>query len=256
MKNLKAIIFDVDGTLAETERDGHRVAFNQTFSQVGLDWQWSSELYGELLQISGGKERLRYYLEHYRPNFQPPQNLDGWIADLHNIKNRHYQELLATGNLPLRPGVKRLITEARQARIPLAIATTSALPNAMALLEQNLDPDWFEVIAAGDIVPRKKPAPDIYNYVLEKLQLTPKDAVVIEDSQQGLAAALGVGLTTIITVNDYTKNQNFLGATLVTNHLGEPDYPLEVVAGITANITYVNVNLLSHIHQISTVVRQ
>ncbi|MGC9528071.1 MAG: HAD-IA family hydrolase, partial [Limnospira sp.] len=248
MDELKAIIFDVDGTLAETERDGHRVAFNRAFSEVGLDWYWSNSLYGELLAISGGKERLRYYLERDRPDFDPPGSLDDWIVAVHKRKNHHYQELLAEGAIPPRPGVKRLIEEARDRDIRLAIATTSALPNAMAVLEQTLDPSWFEVVAAGDVVPEKKPAPDIYYYALEQLQLTPRDCVAIEDSRHGLAAARAAGLTTIVTVNDYTQNQDFAEAALVLNHLGEPDRPFQVRGGAAKDSTYLDVDLLRHLH--------
>ncbi|CDM95865.1 MULTISPECIES: HAD family hydrolase [Limnospira] len=252
MSHLKAIIFDVDGTLAETERDGHRLAFNQTFAEAGLDWDWSIELYGELLTVSGGKERIDYYIKRYHPNGQPPNNLDEWIAKLHQAKTRHYRELLAKGDIPLRPGVKRLITEALGEGVRLAIATTSAFPNAIALLEETLNPHWFEVIAAGDIVPHKKPAPDIYNYALEKLGLTASDCLAIEDSRQGLLAARGVGLTTIITVNNYTKNEDFEGAALVINHLGEPDLSCEAIASTALNSGYITLDLLRHIHQIST----
>lgn len=251
MDELKAIIFDVDGTLAETERDGHRVAFNRAFSDVGLDWHWSSSLYGELLAVSGGKERLRYYLERDRPDFDPPGSLDDWIVAVHKRKNHYYQELLADGAIPLRPGVKRLIQEARDRGIRLAIATTSAFPNVMAVLENILDPSWFEVVAAGDVVPEKKPAPDIYDYALEQLQLTARDCVAIEDSRQGLAAALATGLTTVVTVNDFTRDQDFTGAVAVLNHLGEPDRPFEVRWGVADGATYLDVDLLRRLHRAS-----
>ena len=142
MTQLKALIFDVDGTLANTERDGHRLAFNRAFTEAGLDWHWSIDLYGKLLRVSGGKERLKFYLERYQPQFQP-QNITEFITNLHQLKTKYYQELLTTGSIPLRPGVKRLIRAAREENLRLAIATTSALPNAMALLERTLAPQWF-----------------------------------------------------------------------------------------------------------------
>ncbi|MGB3187879.1 MAG: HAD family hydrolase [Limnoraphis sp.] len=244
---LKALIFDVDGTLAETERDGHRIAFNQAFAEAKLDWNWSVDLYGELLEVPGGKERIRFYLEKYQPHLETPDNLDEFIASLHHLKNQYYRDLLASGTIPLRPGVKRLIQAAKTAELRLAIATTSALPNAMALLEKTLNPDWFEVIGAGDIVPAKKPAPDIYNYVLEKLELTPQDCLVFEDSHQGLKAATKVGLKTIITVNNYTQHQDFSDAALVVNHLGEPDEPLTCLAGKLEGVSYLDIPQLQQL---------
>ncbi|NCJ08586.1 HAD-IA family hydrolase [Synechococcales cyanobacterium C] len=231
MPQLQALIFDVDGTLAETERDGHRVAFNRAFAEAGLDWHWSVEQYGELLTTTGGKERIYHYLQHR--NHIPPEfsgsDPMARIAALHEAKNRHYQDLLTTGAISLRPGVARLLTEARDQSLRLAIATTSTLPNAMALLEQTLNPGWFEVIAAGDIVSAKKPAPDIYTYVLDQLQLPPQDCLVVEDSAQGLKAALAAGLTTLVTANPYTQTDDLSGAALVVDSLGDPDQPLKIL---------------------------
>ncbi|KKD36529.1 HAD family hydrolase [Limnoraphis robusta] len=238
---LKALIFDVDGTLAETERDGHRIAFNQAFAKTGLIWNWSVELYGELLEVPGGKERIRFYLDQYKPEFKPDRNIDEFITTLHHLKNQYYHDLLASGIIPLRPGVKRLIEAAKTAGLRLAIATTSALPNVMALLEKTLNPDWFEVIGAGDIVPAKKPAPDIYNYVLQKLDLPPENCLVFEDSYQGLQAATKAGLKTIVTVNNYTLNQDFSDAVLVVNHLGEVDKPLTCISGKLEGVNYLDI---------------
>lgn len=238
---LKALIFDVDGTLAETERDGHRIAFNQAFAKTGLIWNWSVELYGELLEVPGGKERIRFYLDQYKPEFKPDRNIDEFITTLHHLKNQYYHDLLASGIIPLRPGVKRLIEAAKTAGLRLAIATTSALPNVMALLEKTLNPNWFEVIGAGDIVPAKKPAPDIYNYVLQKLDLPPENCLVFEDSYQGLQAATKAGLKTIITVNNYTQNQDFSDAVLVVNHLGEVDKPLTCISGKLEGVNYLDI---------------
>jgi HAD superfamily hydrolase (TIGR01509 family) len=251
MGELQALIFDVDGTLADTERDGHRVAFNRAFAEAGLKWDWSVLLYGDLLAIAGGKERIRYYINEYRPDFEPPADLDQFIADLHAVKTRYYQQLVARGAIPLRRGVKRLLKEAREQGMRLAIATTAALPNVTALLEHTLgsdSPSWFEVIAAGDIVPAKKPAPDIYHYVLEEMGLEARDCLAIEDSNHGFLASSQAGIKTVVTINAYTRNQDFSGAILVLNHLGEPDQPFSVLAGDAANSSYVDMSLLYRLH--------
>ncbi|HEY9660552.1 MAG TPA: HAD family hydrolase [Allocoleopsis sp.] len=260
MPQLQALIFDVDGTLAETERDGHRIAFNRAFAAAGLDWDWSIEQYGELLEVAGGKERIRFYLDRHVPNFNPPnhwqQDLTAHIADLHRAKTAHYRQLLSEGIISLRPGVKRLLRQARQAGVRLAIATTSAPDNVLALLSTALAPDaasWFEVIAAGDIVPAKKPAPDVYCYVLEAMVLKPDNCLVIEDSYQGLQAALQAGLSTVVTVNNYTQHQDFTGATLVLNHLGEPDDPFRSIAGNCGAATHFDLALAEQLlSQVST----
>ncbi len=244
MTDLKALIFDVDGTLANTERDGHRVAFNQAFAAAGLDWNWSVEFYSQLLKIGGGKERILYYIEQHQPILKSDPNIQALAVDLHRSKNQYYQDRLNAGLIELRFGVKRLITEAREQGLKLAIATTSALSNVQVLLEKKLNPDWFEVIAAGDMVTHKKPAPDIYHYALKRLDLAPQHCLVFEDSYPGLQAASQAGLKTIVTVNDYTQHQDFSAAILVLNHLGEPEIPLTVLSGDYQPQGYIKVDWL------------
>lgn len=249
---LKALIFDVDGTLAETEKDGHRIAFNQAFSSANLDWYWDVDFYGQLLEIAGGKERIKYYINNYQLNFIYPKNydnLDQFIAHLHQTKTKYYTQILTDQPIALRPGIKRLINEAKTNNIRLAIATTAAYPNAIALLKNSLDPEaisWFEIIAAGDIVANKKPAPDIYLYVLEKMELLPEECLVFEDSYQGLISARKAGLKTIITINNYTKNQDFTGAFSILNHLGEEDQPFQILGGKKIEGKCINLEILLH----------
>jgi HAD superfamily hydrolase (TIGR01509 family) len=252
MSDLKALIFDVDGTLADTERDGHRVAFNQAFAEFGLDWHWDEDLYGELLTVTGGKERMAFYLENFNRDYPQDENTPDLIRELHQAKTRHYTELLSRGSIPLRPGVKRLIEEAREQGIRIAIATTTTPENVTALLEHALAPgssDWFDVIAAGDIVPAKKPAADIYFYALDKLQLNAVDCLAFEDSENGIRSSMGAELTTIITVNGYTEDHDFTGAALVLDQLGEPDAGFNTLSGDDMGYSYVNIDMLKQLHQ-------
>ena len=221
MKKLKAIIFDVDGTLVENERYAHRVAFNETFAEYKLDWHWNEEFYGELLAVTGGKERIRFFVDKFHPD---KSYSDAFIAELHQNKTVRYNQMLVTNPLPLRSGVRKLIEEARREGITLAIATTTSLRNVTVLLEQSLAPesvDWFDVIAAGDMVSAKKPAPDIYNYALKELGLKAEECIAIEDSYNGVRSATLANITTIITVNDYTRLDDFTGAALVVENLDE-----------------------------------
>lgn len=252
---LEALIFDVDGTLADTERQGHRVAFNQAFAEAGLDWNWDEALYGELLHVAGGRERMRYFIERYRPALPVDcTDLDGLLAHVQAIKSRRYEELTARRGIVPRPGVVRLLEEARMANFRLAIATTTTARNVDALLASAFPSgatEWFEVIGAGDMVPNKKPAPDIYRHVLDQLGLPAERCLAFEDSAPGLRAAHGAGLPTLIAVNDYTHEQDFHNAALVVDQLGEPASPLTVLddpLNVAPDAT-IDVPLLGRLHQ-------
>lgn len=221
--SIKAIIFDVDGTLADTE-DAHRVAFNKTFAENHLDWDWDLPLYDKLLRVTGGKERIKHYVESYLPDFNKPDNYDDFVKHLHKVKTRHYTAMLADGSIPLRPGIRKLIEDAGAAGIRLAIATTTSPENVAALLEIGLGKDWekrFDSIGCGDIVPNKKPAPDIYHWVLNELRLDASDCIALEDTHNGLRAALGAGIRTYVTINAYTHTQDFTGAAAVFDDLSD-----------------------------------
>ncbi len=224
---IKAIIFDVDGTLADTE-DAHRIAFNKAFADNGLDWNWDAALYDKLLKVTGGKERIKFFVEDFLTGYTKPENFDDFVKHLHKVKTAHYTTMLAGGHIPLRPGIKQLIVDAHAAGLTLAIATTTTPENVSALLEVGLGKDWAKYFSAngcGDIVPLKKPAPDIYNWVLNELKLAPQDCIALEDSNNGLRSSLAAGIKTYITINHYTRHQDFTGAARVFDDLSDlPDF--------------------------------
>lgn len=250
MAKLEALLFDVDGTLSDTERDGHRVAFNMAFEAAGLDWHWDEALYGDLLSVTGGKERIKLYCNQFNTDFEQPQDMDEFVKELHASKTAFYTQLLSKGKIPLRPGVERLIHEAKAAGMRMAVVTTTTPENVTALLTHTLGPDseaWFEVIAAGDIVPAKKPAPDIYEWALQEMNLSPEQTIAFEDSANGILSSTGADVRTIITVNEYTKEDDFSQAALVLDHLGEPDRPFAVLSGNAYGHRYMDLDLVHKI---------
>ncbi len=214
----RALIFDVDGTMAETE-EVHRQAFNEAFAQTGIEWCWGRTIYKELLRTAGGKERIRAF---DRMRATEPMLSDEDIAELHRIKTARYVELVAGGGCPLRPGVEALMTAAAQRGQRLAIATTTSHANIEALLSVALGRDWagrFHAMVAGDEVPRKKPAPDVYFEVLARLGVPASDCIAIEDSQNGLVSASLAGIPVLITRSVYFHDEDFSQAILAVDDL-------------------------------------
>lgn len=243
---LQALIFDVDGTLAETE-EVHRKAFNKAFADAGLDWNWSCERYRELLATSGGKERILRHINEEVPEFQQREDLQQWIAERHKAKTAHYAEMMAAGEVELRPGVERLINEARDAGIRLAIATTTTSANIHALFEATLGLgalDRFEVIGAAEQAPDKKPDPSVYNWVLEQLEVPPDECIAVEDTRNGVLAASAADIPVIVTESFYSAGEDFTGALATMSDLGEPDAPFEPLAPKATEPDWVTPQLL------------
>ena len=223
----QALIFDVDGTLAETE-ELHRHAFNAAFAAHDFPFVWDQPLYSRLLEVTGGKERIAHYLREHEPD---TELFAEQIAALHADKTARYAQRMASGGLALRHGIARLIREAEMAGIPLAIATTTSRPNVDALLRATLGRQPFRVIAAGDEVSAKKPSPEVYELALRRLGLPASRCIAFEDTLNGVKSAHGAGLRCVVTVSAYGGTGPFPGALTVVNHLGEPGLPATSYAG-------------------------
>lgn len=233
---LKAIIFDCDGVLVDTERDGHRVGFNRAFSEFGIDAEWDVEIYGKLLQVAGGKERMRAYFDEYGwPEHAANEEArDALIKDLHKAKTEITAGLVSEGALPLRPGIARIVDEAIAAGVALGVCTTSN-PRFIDAVLDLLGPERkakFAFVHAGDCVVRKKPDPEIYELAKVSLQLPVHECVVIEDSRNGLLAAKGAGLPTLITTSTYTVDEDFTEADRVVPELGDKPNVNITLAGL------------------------
>lgn len=222
---MEALIFDCDGVLVDTERDGHRVAFNRAFEQLGLDLTWDEELYGELLKVSGGKERMRYYFNETGWPDQAEGREDEFIKEAHALKTSIFMDIIEGGELKLRSGVKRMVDEALDDGLRLGVCSTSNQRSVNLVVETMLGPDRkqeFDFILAGDIVSEKKPDPEIYNMALDRLDVPAEKCVVIEDTRNGLLAAKGAGMRCLITKSVYTAGEDFTEADRVVDELGDP----------------------------------
>lgn len=248
MTPLSTLIFDVDGTLAETE-DCHRKAFNLAFEKTGMDWAWDHALYLDLLSVTGGKERMRHYAERHDPGFLEADDVDDRILSLHRLKTDFYVEIMQSGDIALRPGIARLLNEARQQGLRLAIATTTTRANVTNLLTATLGadgPGMFAAISAADSAERKKPAPDVYFDVLEKLGSAPGECLTFEDSQPGLIAARAAGIDTVVTRSAFTACDDYMDALAVLSDLGEPGQPCEALRGHMRGHEFVDLELLQN----------
>jgi len=223
MTKIKGFFFDQDGVIIDTERDGHRVAFNQTFKKFGFDFQWSVDEYHELLQIGGGKERMLHYL-HTRGFGKPvaQEVEDELIKEMHHAKTDLFIQLLEEKALPLRPGIHRIMKEINELELVLGVCTTSNQRSAQAVTEKILSDIRFDLVLAGDVVTRKKPDPEIYLMAMEKTGLKPDECIVIEDSQNGVEAAKAAGMWVVATTNGYTEKEDLNRADIILSCLGDP----------------------------------
>jgi HAD superfamily hydrolase (TIGR01509 family) len=245
-----ALVFDVDGTLADTE-ELHRQAFNEAFFACGVDWRWGPALYAELLRITGGKERIAEYISRQQMPASERGRLLRLIPQMHAAKTRIYRELVALGHLHPRSGVVRLMKQARAAGVRLAIASTTSPENVESLLSSSFgkeSPRWFSAIATGDVVQKKKPAPDIYNLALEMLGVSPGRAIAFEDSAVGVCSAKAAGLFTVATPSLWTIGQNFALADLVLTSLADPDKPLYATDELRIGAKFLGLEQLAILH--------
>jgi HAD superfamily hydrolase (TIGR01509 family) len=227
--SIEALIFDVDGTLADTE-EAHRTAFNLAFERLGLGWQWSRSQYRELLKVTGGKERMAHFITSLELSPSESHKLVDRVPQIHAEKTKFYSAVVRDGGVPLRTGVVRMLDEAQAAGLRLAIASTTTAMNIDALLSATLGErglERFSVIACGDQVRAKKPAPDIYQLALHHLQLHADSAIAFEDSLNGLQSAKAAGLWTVITPTYWTEDGDFSAANLLLPHLGDANNPLD-----------------------------
>jgi HAD superfamily hydrolase (TIGR01509 family) len=221
---MKALILDCDGVLADTERDGHRIAFNQAFAEFGIDTIWDVAFYGELLEVAGGKERIRHFFNSTGWPAAAGDDNHGYLAKLHARKTSIYRALVTTGSLPLREGINRIVDEAYSAGMKLAVCSTASEASVLSVMDL-MGPERksrFQQVLAGDVVRHKKPDPEIYLLVQERLGLKASECVVIEDSRIGMRAALAAGTNCIVTTSAYTRDEDFSGASQVVKDLGDP----------------------------------
>ena len=223
MSQIKAVFFDQDGVIIDTERDGHRVSFNMTFKEFGFTDEWSVEYYHELLQIAGGKERMKHHWKTKGFSKKTTEEeIDRLIPEMHKRKTALFVELIETGKLPLRPGIHRFMKEAMESGLKIAVCTTSNEQAAKAITEKILTDIKFDLVLAGDVVGKKKPDPEIYHLALSKLGLKPDEVFVVEDSKNGVAASKAAEIKTVVTTNGYTEKEDVSAGDVIVTCLGDP----------------------------------
>ena len=244
---LSAVLFDVDGTISETE-ELHRKSFNESFKEFNLDWFWDEAIYKELINIGSGVERIEYYIKRAWPEMMEYKNLAKYINSIHKVKNEIFEDYIVESEIKPRPGVIRLINELKENKIRIAIVSSTSESNLLKLFKEglNIDPlTTFDLIAHGDCTKNKRPSPEIYEWILEKLRLPPQSCIAIEDSLRGLESAKNAELNILATPSIFTKEEDFSNAKLVISNLGEPDAPFETIKGNDFGNRFVNIDLLA-----------
>ncbi len=257
--DLQAILIDMEGSIVESE-EIHRRAFNAAFRECGMAWHWDRAIYKQLLSIAGGLERLKHYITRTAPDIMKRPDGFSFLDSMHKAKNIAYAQLVEREGVSPRPGVERLLTEARRRDIKLAVVTSATLETVHTVIGKALGDDalqWFEVIADGGKVPAKKPAPDIYIWATEEMGVPVSACLSFEDTPRGVKGSMAAGVPAVATVSSYTYDEDFDGALAVISHLGNPDQPFKMLAGSAFGADYVTVDLLRKWHRSAkpTVVR-
>lgn len=253
--NLKALLFDVDGTLADTELHGHLPAYNRAFRDLELDWQWSRNLYRDLLAVPSGRERIAHYVDQYKPDLgkhgdAAQADRAEWVKTVHQHKSHCFRQRLQEGQVPLRDGVDRLMTQAHEAGVLIAIVTNASSATLQPFLEHALGArlrSYIHTVISGEQVEHKKPAPDLYLRALEAVECRPWECTAIEDSAMGLESAYAAGVPAVVTVNDDTHGGSLAHAALVVDSLGEPDKPVRVINSPGFELDYVDMKVLQRL---------
>ncbi len=246
---LSAVLFDVDGTIAETE-DLHRKSFNESFKEFNLDWFWDEAIYKELINVGDGSERIEYYIKRAWPEMMEYKNLTKYINSIHKVKNEIFEDHILESEISPRPGVARLINELKENNIRMAIVSSNSEANLLTLFKKglNIDPNsTFDLIAHGECTKNKRPSPEIYEWILEKLRLPSQSCIAIEDSLRGLESAKNANIKVLVTPSTFTLDEDFSNAQLVVSNLGEKDFPFKTIKGNDFGSKVVNFELLENL---------